>query len=202
MAGETVITVIGNVTADPELRTVGSGASVVNFTVASTARTFNRQTNSWEDGEPLFLRCSAWRDLADHIQASITKGMRVIVQGRLTQRSYQSREGENRQTIELQVDEIGPSLRFATAQVERVARQGGSAYQNSGYSGGSNGGFVGRSSGSNGSNGNSYGGYSGGASSSVQQETQDPWSGAPTSGSFGSYDSSDDFGGSGDEPEF
>jgi single-strand DNA-binding protein len=200
MAGETVITVVGNVTADPELRTVGSGASVVNFTVASTPRTFNRQTNSWDDGEALFLRCSAWRELADHIQASITKGMRVIVQGRLTQRSYQSREGENRQTIELQVDEIGPSLRFATAQVERSARQGG--YSNNNYSGG----FSGRSS--NVSNGNGSGsgrgGYSGGSSSysAPQPAAQDPWSGAPASGSFGSYDASDDFGGSGDEPEF
>jgi single-strand DNA-binding protein len=194
MAGETVVTVIGNVTADPELRTVGSGASVVNFTVASTPRTFNRQTNTWDDGEALFLRCSAWRDLADHIQASITKGMRVIVQGNLVQRSYQSREGENRTVIELQVNEIGPSLRFATAQVERSAR-GGSSYSNGG-------GFAGRSSNSNGASG-SFGGYSGGASApAARPATQDPWSGEPTSGSFGSYDPADDFGGSGDEPEF
>jgi single-strand DNA-binding protein len=122
MAGDTLITIIGNVTADPELRTIASRASVVNFTVASTPRTFNRQTNQWEDGEALFMRCSAWRELADHIQASVTKGMRVIVQGRLEQRSYKTQQGENRTSMELQVDEIGPSLRYATAQVARAQR--------------------------------------------------------------------------------
>jgi single-strand DNA-binding protein len=134
MAGETVITVIGNVTADPELRTIASGASVVNFTVASTPRTYNRQTSQWEDGDALFMRCSAWRDMADHIQASVTKGMRVIVQGRLNQRSYQTQSGENRTVVELQVDEIGPSLRYATAAVTRVLRQNqGYGQQGGGY---------------------------------------------------------------------
>lgn len=128
MAGETIITIIGNVTADPELRTIASGASVVNFTVASTPRTYNRQTSQWEDGDALFMRCSAWRELADHIQASVTKGMRVIVQGRLNQRSYQTQQGENRTVVELQVDEIGPSLRYATAQVQRAPRQNQGSY--------------------------------------------------------------------------
>ena len=124
MANETTLTIIGNVTATPELRTTSTGASVINFTVASTPRSFNKQTQQWEDGDALFMRCSAWRDLADHIQASVTKGMRVIVQGRLNQRSYQTQQGENRTVVELQVDEIGPSLRYATAQVQRSNQQG------------------------------------------------------------------------------
>ncbi len=123
MAGETVITVIGNLTADPELRFTQSGAAVAGFTVASTPRTFDRQSGEWRDGEALFLRCSAWRDLATNVAESLTKGMRVIVQGRLSQRSYQTREGENRTVIELEADEIGPSLRFATAKTARP-RQG------------------------------------------------------------------------------
>lgn len=122
MANETSLVIIGNVTATPELRTIASGASVVNFTVASTPRTYNRNSGQWEDGDALFMRCSAWKDLADHIQASVTKGMRVIVQGRLSQRSYQTQQGENRTVVELQVDEIGPSLRYATAQVQRTQR--------------------------------------------------------------------------------
>lgn len=132
MANETTITVIGNLTADPELRTMASGASVINFTVASTPRTFNKDTSQWEDGDALFMRCSAWRDTADHIQASLTKGMRVIVTGSLRQRSYQTQSGEQRTTIELQVDEIGPSLRYATAKVSKAQRQA------QGYTGQSN----------------------------------------------------------------
>ncbi|MCI1984098.1 MAG: single-stranded DNA-binding protein [Bifidobacteriaceae bacterium] len=131
MAGETVLTIIGNVTADPELRTIQTGASVVNFTVASTPRTYNRQSGQWEDGDALFMRCSAWRELADHIQASITKGMRVIVTGRLNQRSYQTQQGENRTVVEMQVDEIGPSLRYATAQPQRIQREQGGTYTRS-----------------------------------------------------------------------
>ena len=119
MAGETVITVVGNLTADPELRTIGSGASVCSFTIASTPRTWNRQTNQFEDGQALFMRCSAWRDLANHCAQSLSKGMRVIAQGRLQQRSYQAQDGSNRTVFEMQVDEIGPSLRYATAQVQR-----------------------------------------------------------------------------------
>ncbi|GAA1949708.1 single-stranded DNA-binding protein [Microbacterium aquimaris] len=123
MAGETVITVVGNLTADPELRYTQNGLPVANFTIASTPRTFDRQANEWKDGEALFLRASCWRDFAEHVAGSMTKGMRVIAQGRLRQRSYQDREGNNRTSIELEVDEIGPSLRYATAQVTRT--QGG-----------------------------------------------------------------------------
>ena len=157
MAGETVITVIGNLTADPELRTIGSGASVASFTIASTPRTFNRQSGQWEDGQALFMRCSAWRELADHCAQSLTKGMRVIAQGRLQQRSYQANDGTNRTVVEMQVDEIGPSLRYATAQVTR---------QSSGFSGGNRGGFGGGNNGGFQNNGGYQGGagYSGGAS--------------------------------------
>lgn len=123
MAGETVITIVGNLTADPEIRTTGSGASVASFTIASTPRSWNRSTNQFEDGQALFMRCSAWRDLATHCAQSLAKGMRVIAQGRLQQRSYQAQDGSNRTVIELQVDEIGPSLRYATAQVTRADSQ-------------------------------------------------------------------------------
>ena len=124
MAGETVITVVGNLTADPELRTIGSGASVCSFTIASTPRTYNRQTGQFEDGQALFMRCSAWRDLANHCAQSLSKGMRVIAQGRLQQRSYQAQDGSNRTVFEMQVDEIGPSLRYrtGTAPVVRSGR--------------------------------------------------------------------------------
>lgn len=125
MAGETVITIIGNLTADPELRTTGNGANVVNFTVASTPRTFNRQSNQWEDGQALFMRCNAWRELAEHCAKTLAKGMRVIVQGRLSQRSYQTNDGQQRTVMELTVDDIGPSLRYATAQVARQQSQRG-----------------------------------------------------------------------------
>ena len=136
MARETVITIVGNLTADPEIRTTGSGASVASFTIASTPRSWNRSTNQWVDGDALFLRCSAWSDLATHCAQSLAKGMRVIAQGRLQQRSYQAQDGSNRTVIELQVDEIGPSLRYATAQVQKM--------QSGGYQGGNaNGGFGG-----------------------------------------------------------
>ncbi len=129
MAGETVITVVGNLTADPELRYTQNGLPVANFTIASTPRTFDRQANEWKDGEALFLRASCWRDFAEHVAGSMTKGMRVIAQGRLRQRSYQDREGNNRTAIELEVDEIGPSLRYATAQVTRTQGGGGGGGQ-------------------------------------------------------------------------
>ncbi|HWV48089.1 MAG TPA: single-stranded DNA-binding protein [Microbacterium sp.] len=125
MAGETVITVVGNLTADPELRYTQNGLPVANFTIASTPRNFDRAANEWKDGEALFLRASVWREFAEHVAGSLTKGMRVIAQGRLRQRSYQDREGNNRTAIELEVDEIGPSLRYATAQVTRAASGGG-----------------------------------------------------------------------------
>ncbi|CAB4733933.1 MAG: single-stranded DNA-binding protein [Actinobacteria bacterium] len=132
MAGETVITVIGNLTDDPELRFTPSGAAVANFTVASTPRNLNKQTNEWEDGEAMFLRCSIWRQAAENVAESLQRGMRVVVQGRLRARSYETREGEKRTVFELEVDEIGPSLRYATAKVTKTTRQGGGG----GYSGG------------------------------------------------------------------
>ena len=125
MAGETSITVVGNLTADPELRFTPSGAAVANFTVASTPRTFDRQTNEWRDGEAMFLNCSVWRQAAENVAESLTKGMRVIVQGRLRARSYDDREGNRRTVFEVQVDEIGPSLRYATARVTRTPSGGG-----------------------------------------------------------------------------
>ena len=125
MAGETVITVVGNLTADPEMRYTQGGLPVANFTIASTPRNFDRQSNEWKDGEALFLRASVWRDFAEHVAGSLTKGMRVIATGRLRQRSYETREGEKRTAFELEIDEIGPSLRYATAQVTRAASSGG-----------------------------------------------------------------------------
>lgn len=128
--GETVITIVGNLTADPELRTTGQGAQVASFTIANTARVYNKQTGQYEDGPALFMRCSAWNDLAQHCVRSLAKGMRVIAQGRLRQHSYQAQDGTNRTVMELQVDEIGPSLRYATAQVSRISHQGGPIYGN------------------------------------------------------------------------
>lgn len=128
--GETVITIVGNLTADPELRTTGQGAQVASFTIANTARVYNKQTGQYEDGAALFMRCSAWNDLAQHCAQSLSKGMRVIAQGRLKQHSYQAQDGTNRTVVELQVDEIGPSLRYATAQVTRITRQDGPVYSN------------------------------------------------------------------------
>ena len=120
MAGETVITIIGNLTRDPELRTIGNGNTVANFTIASSTRTFNRNTNQWEDGGTLFMNCSAWSDLAQHVSQSLQKGMHVIAQGCLQQRSYQAQDGSQRTVVELRVDEIGPSLRNATVRVQKV----------------------------------------------------------------------------------
>lgn len=122
MSGETTITVIGNLTNDPELRFTPSGSAVANFTIASTPRTFDRQSNEWKDGETLFLRASVWREAAENVAESLTKGMRVIVTGRLKSRSYDTKEGEKRTVIELEVDEIGPSLRYANAKVNRSQR--------------------------------------------------------------------------------
>ncbi len=172
MAGDTILTVIGNLTADPELRFTPSGAAVANFTVASTPRMFDRQTNEWKDGEALFMRCSIWRDAAENVAESLTKGARVIVSGRLKQRSYETREGEKRTVVELEVEEVGPSLKYATAKVNRASRGGGGG-GNSGSSGG----------------GGSRGGSGGGAA-----QNDDPWGSAPASGSFG--------GGGDDEPPF
>lgn len=215
MAGETVITVVGNLTADPEIRTIGSGAAVASFTIASTPRTWNRNSNQFEDGQALFLRCSAWRDMAEHCAQSLSKGMRVIAQGRLQQRSYQAQDGSQRTVIEMQVDEIGPSLRYATAQVTRQSSSGNGGFSgnrggyNNGGFGGNNGGYQGGSSYAGGA------GYQGGASAPVNAApaqsapASDPWSSSDNSGSsFGSFGASQssggssEFGGDSDEPEF
>lgn len=173
MAGETVITVVGNITDDPELRFTPSGAAVANFTVASTPRTLNKQTNEWEDGEAMFLRCSIWRQAAENVAESLQKGTRVIVNGRMRARSWEDREGNKRTSFEIDVDEIGPSLKFATAKVVRAGRSGGGG--GGSYSGGGGAGGA--------------GGYSGGGGGGGQAD--DPWAspapsqGAPSGGQGG-----------------
>ena len=158
MAGDTQITVIGNLTGDPELRFIQSGAAVVNFTVASTPRTFDRQSNEWKDGDTLFMRCSLWREAAENVAESLTKGMRVVVIGRLVSRSWEA-NGEKRTVMELQVDEVGPSLRYSTAKVTRTQRAGS----------GGGGGFSGG------------GGGGGNASAPAGGADNDPWASAPSS---------------------
>jgi len=179
MAGETVITVIGNLTGDPELRFTPTGAAVANFTVASTPRTFDRQSNEFKDGDTLFMRCSIWREAAENVAESLTKGTRVIASGRLVQRSYETREGEKRTVVELQVDEIGPSMRYASAKVTRAQRSGGGG-GGFGNSGG------GSSAGTSGGGGSFGGGHSGGG----QQE--DPWATSAPGGSSSRGSSSDE----------
>ena len=174
MAGDTTITVVGNLTADPELRFTPSGAAVANFTVASTPRMYDRQSGEWKDGEALFLRCNIWREAAENVAESLTRGSRVIVSGRLKQRSFETREGEKRTVFEVEVDEIGPSLRYATAKVNKASRSGGGG---GGYGGGG---------GSRSGGGNAAAQASGGSG-------DDPWGSAPASGSFGGGD---------DEPPF
>ena len=209
MAGETIITVVGNLTADPELRTIGSGASVASFTIASTPRTFNRQTGQFDEGQALFMRCSAWRDLANHCAQSLSKGMRVIAQGRLQQRSYQAQDGSNRTVVEMTVDEIGPSLRYATAQVTRQSSgQGGFAGRDNNGGNGANAGFGGYSGGASYTGGN--GGFGGGQQNAApanpsanQAPAADPWSDGGAGGDgFSTFGGSSDFGGNDDEPEF
>ena len=168
MAGDTIITIIGNLTADPELRFTSSGAAVTSFTVASTPRTFHRQAGEWKDGETLFMRCSIWRDAAENVAESLTKGTRVIVQGRLVQRSYTTREGENRTVVEMQIDEIGPSLRYAKAQVTRQPRGGG---QGGGFSGNQGGPQQGGYNGGGGFGGQGQSGYNAPAGGAAD----DPW---------------------------
>ncbi len=182
MAGETIITVIGNLTADPELRYTQGGLAVANFTIASTPRTFDRQSNDWKDGEALFLRASVWREFAENVAGTLSKGSRVIATGRLKQRSYETKEGEKRTSIELEVDEIGPSLRYATAQVTRSA--GGGGGQGGGGRSVSQGNSQrdepwGNQNGSSGGNGGGYGG--GGNSSPAQSGGGDVWN---TPGSY------------------
>jgi len=137
MAGDTQITLIGNLTGDPELRFTPSGAAVANFTVASTPRAFDRQSNEWKDGDTMFLNCSIWRQAAENVAETLSKGMRVIVQGRLKSRSYDDREGNRRTVFEVDVEEVGPSLRYATAKVNRTSGQGGGGWQSGGGQGGS-----------------------------------------------------------------
>ena len=190
MAGDTVITVIGNLTADPELRWTQSGAAVADFTVASTPRTYDRNAGEWRDGDTLFMRCSVWRETAENVAESLRKGMRVIVQGRLTQRSYDTQQGERRTVVELQVDEIGPSLRRARAQVTRTAPSGGGGYQ-SDNRGQQQGGYQRAApQGGGGSGGGQQGGYGqGGANYGAPTggSPDDPWRTAPSGGttSFG-----------------
>ena len=153
MAGETTITVVGNLTDDPELRFTPSGAAVAKFRIASTPRTLDRQSGEWKDGEPLFLACNIWRDAAEHVAESLQRGSRVIVQGRLRQRSYETREGEKRTVYELEVDEIGPSLRYATAKVQKMSRSGGGG---GGFGASGGGGGGGRQPSSGGGGGNNF----------------------------------------------
>ena len=216
MAGETPITVVGNLTADPELRFTPSGAAVANFTVASTPRTFDRQTNEWKDQDTLFLNCSVWRQAAENAAESLTRGMRVIVQGRLKARSYETREGEKRTVFEIDVEEVGPSLKMATAKVSKTSRSGGGGgggFQSGGNDdpwasggnqaggaggsqGGSGGGWGGNQGGSaggsqGGSAGGSQGGSGGGWGGNQGGGQSDPWAAPGTSP-----------GGSSEEPPF
>jgi len=188
MAGETVITIIGNLTNDPELRFTPSGAAVANFTVASTPRTFDKQSNEWKDGDTLFMRCSVWRDAAENVAESLQRGTRVLVSGRLRSRSYENKEGAKVTVVEMEVDEVGPSLRYATAKVAKTSRGGGGG---GGFSGGGGGGYSG---------GGGGGGFSGGGGGGGSQQSDDPWatgpSGAGGGGGAGGY------GGSSDEPPF
>ena len=174
MAGDTTITIVGNLVGDPELRYTPTGQAVANFTVASTPRMFDRQTNEWKDGEALFLRCNIWREAAENVAESLTRGSRVIVSGRLKQRSFETREGEKRTVVELEVDEIGPSLKYATAKVNKASRSGAGG---GGFGGGGGGGSRQPAAQS-----------SGGSAAS-----EDPWGSAPASGSFAGGD---------DEPPF
>ncbi|MET7763506.1 single-stranded DNA-binding protein [Streptomyces sp. NPDC005393] len=204
MAGETVITVVGNLVDDPELRFTPSGAAVAKFRVASTPRTFDRQTNEWKDGESLFLTCSVWRQAAENVAESLQRGMRVIVQGRLKQRSYEDREGVKRTVYELDVDEVGASLRNATAKVTKTTGRGGQG----GYGGGGGGGQAG---GGQGGGGGWGGGPGGGQQQGGGAPADDPWAtGAPAGGQGGGQTggggwgggSGNSGGGYSDEPPF
>ena len=185
MAGETIITVVGNLTADPELRFTPSGAAVANFTIASTPRLFDRQTNEFKDGEALFMRCSVWREHAENVAESLTKGMRVIAQGRLRARSYDDQNGNRRTAWELEVDEVGPALRYATAQVSRNQRGGGGGGNQDGFGGNTGGGFGG------GNQGGGFGGQQqsqgGGGDWGAPQQSpaNDPWGDSGGSSDWG-----------------
>jgi single-strand DNA-binding protein len=188
MAGDTVITIIGNLTADPELRFTPSGAAVANFTVASTPRQFDRTSSEWKDGETLFMRCSVWRDAAENVAESLQRGARVVVSGRLKSRSYETKEGEKRTVIEMDVDEVGPSLKYATAKVNKTQRGTGG--------GGFNGGGNGAPAGGGGQNGGS-------AAGSGSHSAEDPWAtGSPAAANTGGGQSSGPQGGWGKGPSY
>lgn len=202
MAGETVITLVGNLVDDPELRFTPSGAAVAKFRIASTPRTFDRQTNEWKDGESLFLTCNVWRQPAENVAESLQRGMRVIVQGRLRQRSYETKEGEKRTVFEVEVDEVGPSLRSATAKVTRANRSGGPGGPGGGFGGQQGGqgqGGGGNWGGGGGQQGGGWGGNSGGQSG----PSDDPWaSSAPSGGQQGGGWGAPSGGGFSEEPPF
>jgi single-strand DNA-binding protein len=189
MAGDTVITIIGNITGDPELRFTPSGAAVANFTVASTPRQFDRTSNEWKDGETLFMRCSVWRDAAENVAESLQRGTRVLVSGRLKSRSYETKEGEKRTVIELDVDEVGPSLKYATAKVNRTQRgNGGGGNFNSGGQGNQGGGASGGNTGGSGGQG---------------APAVDPWAtGSPAPASTGGSQPAGQQGGWGNGPSY
>ena len=180
MAGETVITVVGNLVDDPELRFTPSGAAVANFRIASTPRTFDRQTNEWKDGDALFLTCSVWRQAAENVAESLQRGMRVVVQGRLKSRQYETREGEKRTVFEIDVEEVGPSLKYATAKVTRTTRSGGGGgFSGGGQGGGDNDPWATPAQQGGQGGGQQSGGYSGGQQGGGQSApANDPW-GAP-----------------------
>ncbi|MEU0399981.1 single-stranded DNA-binding protein [Streptomyces sp. NPDC006197] len=195
MAGETVITVVGNLVDDPELRFTPSGAAVAKFRIASTPRTFDRQTNEWKDGESLFLTCSVWRQAAENVAESLQRGMRVVVQGRLKQRSYEDREGVKRTVYELDVEEVGPSLKNATAKVTKTTGRGGQGGYGGGQQGGGGGGWGGNSGG-----GGQQGG--GGAPADDPWATGSPSSGGGQQGGGGGGWGGNSGGGYSDEPPF
>ena len=195
MAGDTVITIIGNLTADPELRFTPSGAAVANFTVASTPRMFDRQSNEWKDGETLFMRCSIWRDAAENVAESLQRGMRVIASGRLKSRSYETKEGEKRTVVEMDVDEIGPSLRSATAKVNKTQRGGGGG----GFGGGQQGGGWSGQGGGQGEHPSATGGGQGGQPGGGGQGGG--W-GAPGGGQGGQQGGGNQGGGWGQAPSY
>ncbi|MQY05341.1 single-stranded DNA-binding protein [Actinomadura macrotermitis] len=185
MAGDTVITIVGNLVEDPNLRFTPSGQAVASFRIASTPRFFDRQSNEWKDGEALFLTCNVWRQAAENCAESLTRGMRVIVQGRLKQRSYETKEGEKRQVYEIEVDEVGPSLRSATAKVTKAQRQGGGGF-------GGGGDFGGGGQGGGGFGGGQGGGFNGGGQGGGNRggaPAGDPWA---TGGGGGGGGFSDD----------
>lgn len=183
MAGETVITITGNLTADPEMRFTPGGDAVANYTIASTPRMFDRQANDWKEGETLFMRCSTWRDAAENVAESLTKGMRVIAQGRLKQRSFETKEGEKRTVVEMDVDEIAPSLRWATAKVTRTQRGNGQQQGGNGYQSGQQGG--GAQAGGWGNQGQQNGAQQGGGWNGQQQGQQGGGWNQQGQGSFG-----------------